>query len=110
MQIGFREKPVLPVRIGIHTGDIVFSKEEIIGDGVNVAARIESMSIAGAILISGKLNDELKNQNQFLTQSLGHFELKNVRNPIEVFAIANQGIKIPSRAEIKGTPKNKTGQ
>ena len=107
MQLGFQSTPAIPVRIGIHTGDIIFSEEEIIGDGVNVAARIESMSIAGAILISGKLNDELKNQGQFSTRSLGQFVLKNVKIPIEVFAIANQGIKIPARSEMKGTPKNK---
>ncbi len=44
MQLGFQKKPSIPVRIGIHTGDIIFSEEEIIGDSVNVASRIESLS------------------------------------------------------------------
>ena len=48
------------LRIGLHMGDIVFDKTDVYGDGVNFASRIESMAVAGAILLSGKLNDELK--------------------------------------------------
>ncbi|MCB0578121.1 MAG: adenylate/guanylate cyclase domain-containing protein, partial [Phaeodactylibacter sp.] len=49
MQLGFREAPSIPVRIGIHTGDIFFSEEEIVGDSVNVASRIESLAVAGSV-------------------------------------------------------------
>jgi len=45
MQLGFLEKPSIPVRIGIHLGDIIFSEDEIIGDGVNVASRIVKMRL-----------------------------------------------------------------
>ena len=98
----------VPIRIGIHIGDIVFDGTDIYGDGVNLASRIESMGVAGGILISGKLNDELKNQQQISTQSLGHFELKNIEQPIEVFSVANEGIKIPERSELKGKQKKQT--
>ena len=96
----------VPLRIGIHVGDIVFDGTEIYGDGVNVASRIESLGIAGAILLSGKLNDELKNQQHILSQSLGAFEFKNVKEAVEVFAVSNEGIKVPVREELKGKQKN----
>ncbi len=102
-----REKPV-PIRIGLHLGDIVFDGTEVYGDGVNLSSRIESLGVAGSILISGKLNDELKNQRQLTTKSLGYFELKNIAKPVEVFAIANEGIKVPERSELKDVPKKET--
>lgn len=95
----------VPVRMGLHLGDIVFSNTEVYGDGVNFASRIESMSVAGAILVSGKLNDELKNQSAISTVSLGQYELKNITHPVEVFAIKNAGITVPNPLELKGKQK-----
>ena len=98
------EHPV-PLRVGLHMGDIVFNGTEVYGDGVNFASRIESMGVAGAILVSGKLNEELKNHQQISTLSLGRFELKNIANPVEVFAVSNEGLKIPDRSQLKGKQK-----
>jgi adenylate cyclase len=105
-----QEGEPVPVRIGLHMGDIVFDETEVYGDGVNFASRIESMGVAGAILLSGKLNDELKNHNSISTTSLGHFELKNITDPVEVFAVTNDGITLPQPSELKGKQKriNKT--
>ncbi|MFK5974662.1 MAG: adenylate/guanylate cyclase domain-containing protein [Flavobacteriaceae bacterium] len=102
-----KEKPV-PIRIGLHLGDIVFDGTEVYGDGVNMASRIESLGVAGSILISGKLNDELKNQPQLVTKSLGYFELKNVAKSVEVFAVDDEGIKVPKRSELKGVSRKET--
>ncbi|MGK0365421.1 MAG: adenylate cyclase [Saprospiraceae bacterium] len=99
---------IVPLRVGLHLGDIVFDGTDIYGDGVNLASRIESMGVAGAILLSGKLNDELKNQSHISTQSLGVFELKNITKPTEVFAIKEKGIKIPKKSELKGKQKAPT--
>ncbi|TNE48610.1 MAG: helix-turn-helix domain-containing protein [Bacteroidetes bacterium] len=98
----------VPLRIGLHLGDIVFDGTDIYGDGVNLASRIESMGVAGAILLSGKLNEELKNHQQITTRSLGLFELKNIEQPVEVFSVTNPGITVPARTELKG--KQKTPQ
>lgn len=95
----------VPLRIGLHMGDIVSDGTEIYGDGVNMASRIESLSVEGAILLSGKLNGELENHPQISTISLGHFELKNIAQPIEVFAVTNDGIKVPARSELRGKQK-----
>jgi TolB-like protein/AraC-like DNA-binding protein len=100
-------KPV-PLRIGLHMGDIVFDGTEIYGDGVNFASRIESMGVPGAILLSGKLNDELKNHPGITTRSLGYFELKNIEQPVEVFTVTDEGIRIAERSELKGKRKEKS--
>ncbi|MBE9519183.1 MAG: hypothetical protein IMY68_11460, partial [Bacteroidetes bacterium] len=102
MQLGFQEDPTIPVRIGIHTGDIIFSKEEIIGDSVNVASRIESLSVPGSVFISDKVYDEIKNQEYIKTSMLKTFKLKNVEKPIEVYAISNVGLIVPNPDDIKG--------
>jgi TolB-like protein/class 3 adenylate cyclase len=95
MQSEFLESPEIPVRIGIHSGDVIFNKNGIIGDGVNIASRVESLGISGAILISEKVYDEVKNQPGISTISLGVHTLKNVLKPLEVYAINNPGLKIP---------------
>lgn len=97
-----QEGDAVPLRIGLHMGDIVFDETEVYGDGVNVAARIESLGVAGAVLLSGKLNDELRNHPSIATTSLGHFALKNIAEPVEVFAVTLDGIRVPLNTELKG--------
>jgi LuxR family maltose regulon positive regulatory protein len=105
MQLNFRKKPSIPVRIGIHTGDIIFSEEEIIGDSVNVASRIESLAVPGSVFISDKVHDEIKNQESVKTSLLKTFKLKNVERPIKVYAISNAGLIVPKPDEIEGKPR-----
>lgn len=105
MQTMFRQDPRIEVRIGIHTGDVLIDPAGIYGDGVNVASRIESLATPGAVFISEKLFDEIKNQEGISAEPLGFFELKNIRQPIQVYAIANQGIVVPKREEVKGKLK-----
>jgi LuxR family maltose regulon positive regulatory protein len=104
MQLSFRKKPSIPVRIGIHTGDIIFSKEEIIGDSVNIASRIESLAVPGSVFISDKVYDEIKNQESVKTSLLKTFKLKNVERPIKVYAISNVGLIVPKPDEIESKP------
>jgi adenylate cyclase len=96
------QDPRVDLRIGIHTGDILLEDDGIYGDGVNVASRIESLSVPGGVFISEKVYDDIKNQRDIKTRELGSFELKNVKEPIRVFAISNPGFNVPSRNEIKG--------
>ena len=101
-----QEGDPVPLRIGLHLGDIVFDNTEVYGDGVNLASRIESLGTAGSVLLSEKINDELKNHTTISTTSLGHFELKNIARPVEVFAISNEGIKVPQPLELMGKQKS----
>jgi len=102
IQQQLQTEPKVELRIGIHTGDVVIEEESIYGDGVNLASRIESMAVPGAVFISGKVYDEIKNHEKIKTQELGFFELKNIKEPVSIYAIANPGIVVPSFAELKG--------
>ncbi len=102
IQSQLKEEPVVDLRIGIHTGDVSIEDNAIYGDGVNLASRIESLSVPGGIFISEKVYDEIRNQENIQTREMGYFELKNIKYPVRVFAIANIGLTVPSRAEIKG--------
>jgi len=102
MQRDFQKGPSIPVRIGIHTGDIIFSEEEIIGDSVNVASRIESLAVPGSVFISDKVYDEIKNQESIKTSLLKTFKLKNIKKPVEVYAVSNVGLIVPKPDDIKG--------
>ena len=101
-----RGKPKIPLRIGIHIGDIVYDEEGVYGDGVNVASRIEGLAVSGSILVSGKVSDEVKNHKSILTEYMGSFDLKNVNKPLEVYAIANESLTIPSEKEINTKPRD----
>ena len=105
IQQNVRTEPKVDLRIGIHTGDVVIEEEAIFGDGVNLASRIESLGVPGSILISEKVYDEIRNQQNIKTAELGYFELKNIRQPVKVFAIANNGIFVPARDALKGKTK-----
>ena len=109
MQLLFRKAPQVPLRIGIHIGDITIDDSGVYGDGVNIASRIESFAIAGSVFISDKVFDEIKNQPMINTISMGLFNLKNVSRPVEVIAIANEGLAVPQPIDLKGKtsePKN----
>ncbi len=102
----FSENPIVPVRLGLHSGTVVFENGKIYGDSVNLASRIESMGIPGAILFSKKIRDEIKNQPDIKITSLGSFAFKNVEEEMEVFVLANEGFIIPDKKELKGKFKN----
>ena len=102
MQLLFRKAPEVPLRIGIHIGDITIDNSGVYGDGVNIASRIESFAVSGSVFISDKVFDEIKNQPQFNTISMGLFNLKNVTRPVEVIAIANEGLTVPQPSDLKG--------
>ena len=96
---------VVPLRIGLHMGEILFEDGKVIGDSVNVASRIQSLGLANTILMSGEIAGKLKNHPAFKVISLGSFEFKHVDEPIEVFALANDGLTIPKKEEMSGKLK-----
>ncbi|WP_153796610.1 adenylate/guanylate cyclase domain-containing protein [Foetidibacter luteolus] len=102
IQQQLKQEPPVDLRMGIHTGDIIMEEEAIYGDGVNLASRIESLAVPGGIFVSEKVFDEIKNQQTIQTRELGYFELKNVKQPVRIYAISNTGIAVPARGELKG--------
>ena len=105
MQLQLQAGTRVDVRIGIHTGDVVVEEDAIYGDGVNMASRVESMAVAGSVFISEKVYDEIRNQDNITARELGHFELKNVRHPVRLFAITNEGLVAPDRHQLQGKTK-----
>ena len=113
IQQELQKDPKVPLRIGIHTGDIIYSEEEAIGNGVNIAARIESLAAPGSVIISERVYEYIKNHQDLPVQSMGAFSFKNVDKPIEVFAVKGEGIYLPSPTELAGkvvklSPKERT--
>ena len=108
IQLAFREEIYVPLRIGIHVGEVVRKENDVFGNGVNIASRVESMGVAGSVLMSADVQKRIKNQETLLTQSLGSYQFKNVEEPIEIFALANEGFSVPRKDQMKGkiqTPK-----
>ncbi len=97
----------IPLRIGIHTGDVVIEDDGVYGDGVNIASRIESFATSGSVMISDKVFDDLKNHPSFQPSLMGEFELKNVKRPVEVYALTNDGLIVPQRTDLKGKVKER---
>jgi TolB-like protein/class 3 adenylate cyclase len=102
MQRLFCKSPVVPVRMGLHSGDIIINDDNVFGDGVNIASRIESLGLAGSVLISDKVNDEIRNHPELKTLSMGTYQLKNVEREIEVFALDDEALVKPLSYSLKG--------
>jgi TolB-like protein/class 3 adenylate cyclase/Flp pilus assembly protein TadD len=102
LQLELQTPPLVPLRIGIHTGDVLIDNNNVYGDGVNIASRMESFAVPGSIFISGKAYDDIKNQKEISAVSMGRYILKNVKEQVEIFAISNKGLKIPDANSLEG--------
>ena len=77
----------LALRIGIHIGDVVVEGDEVYGDGVNVASRLEPLAEPGGICVSGEVYSLIKNQPDIHVTSGGTKELKNVKDPLDIYFV-----------------------
>ena len=89
------------IRAGIHIGDIVFKDGDVFGDGVNIAARLESIAPQGGVCVSKNVYDELLNQDDFDGVELGLQSLKGVGRLVEVFGLKGSKLKEPNPEEYK---------
>lgn len=105
LQKDLQSNPTVPLRIGLHVGEIIFEDGKALGDGVNIASRIQSLGQANTILFSKEIYDKIKNHPEFKAVSLGLFDFKNVDESMEVFALLNEGLEVPKRNEITGKLK-----
>ncbi len=102
VQTLMQQEPVVPLRIGIHQADVIFHDADVHGDGVNIASRLESMAIPGSIFISSKVQDDVRSQSDIQTISLGKYLLKNMQDPVEIFAVSNAGLVVPLNKKLEG--------
>ena len=77
----------IPVRVGIHVGDVIHSSGDIYGDAVNIASRIEPLAAAGGISISGQVYYQIRNKLPYNAVRVESSELKNVSSPTEVYRL-----------------------
>ena len=107
IQQQLQQEPRVPVRMGLHVGEIFFEGDKVMGDGVNIASRIQTLGQGNTILFSKEVFDKIKNQHEFSCVSVGRFQFKNVEELMEVFAIANEGLVIPDRKKMEGKLQEK---
>ena len=95
------KKQAIPLKIGIHEGEMVFSGSDVLGDGVNIASRLQEDSQKGCITISGSVYRDIKNKPTIKTEFVKEKRFKNVDEPIKVYqviyeeeAISNDNNKI----------------
>lgn len=76
-------------RIGVNLGDVVVQATDLLGDGVNVAARLQAAAEPGGICISGSVYDQIRNKLSLSFKSLGEQSFKNIPQPVRTFSIAD---------------------
>jgi TolB-like protein len=81
------EEITIPIRIGLHQGEVIFEKNDVLGDGVNIASRIHSLIDTQGIIISDTVYKDIKNKEGLNFESLGSQELKGVDSSVGVYKI-----------------------
>jgi adenylate cyclase len=84
-------------RIGVNLGDVVEEGETILGDGVNIAARFQSLAEAGGIYITGTAYDQIKNKLALSYEYVGEQTVKNIREPVKIYRVLMEpGVLMPA--------------
>lgn len=78
----------LAFRIGVHSGDVAVIGDDLLGDGVNVAARLEARAEAGGVLISGRVHEDVAGRVDLAFEDRGELTLKGLGRPVRAFALA----------------------
>ena len=105
VQKDFQQLYQLPVRMGLNRGTAVFKAGNVFGEAVNLASRIETIAASGGVMFSKKIQEDISSPTDFPSQSLGKFQFKNVKKPVEVFGLALPGFPILTRQDILKTSK-----
>ena len=88
----------LQLRIGLHQGDVLIEGDDILGDGVNIAARIEPFAEAGGIAISARVREDALGKLDLQCDDLGEPPLKNIDRPVRVYRVRIPGNSNPALA------------
>ncbi len=99
---GALEDRRIELRVGVHLGDIIVEGEDIYGEGVNVAARLEGLAEPGGICLSGDAYRQVRGKVEANFEDLGERKVKNLAEPLRVYRIAIEG---PSSATTPGATK-----
>jgi Tol biopolymer transport system component/class 3 adenylate cyclase len=83
--------PELRLRIGIHVGDVIFQNEDVFGDGVNIAARVQSIANPDCICITERVFADIRNKPKIETRYIGVKKFKNIITPLKVYSVSYPG-------------------
>jgi adenylate cyclase len=81
----------IELRIGINLGDVIVEGDDLYGDGVNIAARIEALADAGGVFVSNTVHDQVRDRLPFLFEDLGEQQVKNITRPVRVYRVRDAG-------------------
>jgi adenylate cyclase len=95
---GLPESQRMKFRIGINLGDVMVEGDDVYGDGVNIAARLQELAEPGGILISGPVYEQVHNKLSIGFDCLGQQRLKNVANPVTGYRVLQGGAPSPAQA------------
>ena len=83
-------------RFGIHQGDIVVEDDDIFGDGVNIAARLEGLAEPGGVCVSARVQEDAAGKLDLAFEDIGEQQLKNIIRPVRVFRVVAKGSSLPA--------------
>jgi adenylate cyclase len=81
----------IELRIGINLGDVIVEGDDLYGDGVNIAARIEALADAGGVFVSNTVHDHVRDRLPFVFEDLGEQQVKNIARPVRVYRVRPDG-------------------
>src|SRR5262252_2155831 len=90
----------LVFRMGLHLGDLIVDGDDLYGDGVNVAARLEGEAPAGGILISRNVRDAVAGRVKATFEDLGGLSLKNIERPVRAFSVKWEPSDWPAATQV----------
>jgi adenylate cyclase len=103
-QAGLPEDRRIVFRVGINLGDVVIDEDDIYGDGVNIASRLEGLAEPGGICVSGKVYEEVCDRTDFTFEDMGEQQVKNVDRPVRVWRLLLHGDASMSHAPSTARP------
>jgi len=77
----------IELRIGINLGDVIVEGDDLYGDGVNIAARVEALANAGGVFVSNTVHDQVRDRLRFVFEDLGEQKVKNITRPVRVYRV-----------------------
>ena len=92
-------------RIGINLGDVIEEDDRIFGDGVNIAARVESLSEGGGVCVSGSAYEQIENKLALGYQYMGEHAVKNITKPIKVYKVPMGPVEAKKKGSVRGWRK-----
>ena len=85
-------------RLGINLGDVIAEQDDIYGDGVNVAARLEALAEPGGVCVSRVVRDQVRNKLDFIFDDMGEQQIKNIARPVRVYRVRDASAAATSRS------------